>query len=155
MILYLDSSALVKRYITELGSDEVLRQIEGAEVVGTSAISLTEVASALAKAVRLSLLPREEGEAAHQVFRREWPDLIRLPVNETALERAADLTWTLGLRGYDAVQLAAAVAWQEALEEQVSFSTFDRHLWAASGAAGLSPYPDDLPALLDSWKPAG
>jgi len=155
MILYLDSSALVKRYITEPGSDEVFRQIEEAEVIGTSAISLAEVAAALAKAVRLNLLQREVGESAHQAFRREWPDLIRLPVNETALERAADLTWSLGLRGYDAVQLAAAVAWKEALEAQVSFSTFDRHLWTASGAAGLTPCPDDLPALLESWKSAG
>ena len=155
MILYLDSSALVKRYVTEPGSDEVLRQIEGAEVVGTSAISLTEVAAALAKAVRLSLLPREVGELAYQVFRREWPDLVRLPVSEAALERAAALTWTSGLRGYDAVQLAAAVIWQEAVEEPVSFSTFDRQLWAASGAAGLTPCPADLPTLLDSWKLAG
>lgn len=152
MILYLDSSALVKRYITEPGSAEVFRQIEKAEVVGTSAISLAEVSAAFAKAVRLSFVPREVGESAYQAFRREWPDLVRLPVNEAALDRAADLVWTLGLRGYDAVQLAAAVSWQEALEAQISFSTFDRHLWTASSGVSLKPCPDDLPTLLDSWK---
>jgi predicted nucleic acid-binding protein len=155
MILYLDSSALVKRYIAEPGSDEVLRQIEAAEVVGTSAISLAEVSAALAKAVRLGTVPREVGESAYRVFRREWPDMVRLPVNEVALERAASLVWTLGLRGYDAVQIAAAVSWQETVEAQISFATFDRQLWTASSAARLASFPDDLPALLDSWKLTG
>jgi uncharacterized protein len=152
MILYLDSSSLVKCYIREPGSDEVLKEIEEAEAVGTSIISLAEVSAALAKAVRLGLLPKEAGESAHKVFRREWPDLVRLPVNEAALERAADLCWSSGLRGYDAVQLAAAVSWQEALEERVTFSTFDRHLWTASGAAGLVPCPANLRGLLEAWK---
>ena len=52
MILYLDASALVKRYVAEPGSVEVNEAISRAEVTGTALISRAEVAAALAKAVR-------------------------------------------------------------------------------------------------------
>ncbi len=152
MILYLDASALVKRYVAEPGSEEVLRSIGAASAVGTAAVSRAEVAAALAKSARLGLLSREDAEAAHQTFRQEWPDFIRLPVTELLLEQAAGLAWNHGLRGYDSVQLAAAVSWQEALEASVAFATFDRHLWEAASHAGLTSFPADLPALLDAWK---
>lgn len=155
MILYLDSSALVKRYVVEPGSEEVRRQIEEAEAVGTSAVSRVEVAAALAKAVRFGSLTREEAQAAHQAFRQEWADLIRLPVAEAVLDRAAALPWDSGLRAYDAVQLAAATSWKDALDTQVCFATFDRQLWLAARDIGLAPFPDDLPALLASWKQPG
>jgi len=154
MILYLDASALVKRYVAEPGSEEVLRRIGEAKAVGTAAISRAEVTAALAKAVRFGLLTREEAQSANHCFRQEWPDLIRLPVTDLVLDRAAALAWDLGLRGYDAVQLAAGLSWQDALEAPVSFATFDRQLWIASSRVGLTPLPDDLPALIDSWKRA-
>jgi predicted nucleic acid-binding protein len=155
MILYLDASALVKRYVSEPGSDELLRWTGEAEAVGTATITRAEIAAALAKAARLGLVRREDALGAHQTFRQEWPDFIRLPVNDPILDRAADLAWNHGLRGYDAVQLAAAVSWRDALETPVRFATFDRQLWTAAGRSGLAAVPDDLPALLDSWKQPG
>ena len=44
MILYLDASALVKRYIAEPGTPELAEAIAAAEVVGTSIISRAETA---------------------------------------------------------------------------------------------------------------
>jgi predicted nucleic acid-binding protein len=48
MILYLDASSLVKRYVAEPGSTEVGDAISSADVVGTARISRPEVAAALA-----------------------------------------------------------------------------------------------------------
>ena len=50
MILYLDASALVKRYVAELGSPEVSAAISQAQVTGTVLLSRAEVEAALAKA---------------------------------------------------------------------------------------------------------
>jgi predicted nucleic acid-binding protein len=155
VILYLDSSALVKCYVSERGSDKVLKTIAEAKAVATSATSLAEVVAAFSKAARHGLLTHEEAESAHKRFRQEWPDFVRLPITAPLLEKAADLAWSLGLRGYDSVQLAAAATWQEAMGGIVTFSTFDRHLWSAASAVGLTASPEDLPALLDSWRPAG
>src|SRR5260370_40368147 len=152
MILYLDASALVKRYVSEAGSEEVLRRSAEAEAVGTSEISRAEVAAALAKAARLGLLGHEDAQFAHRAFGQEWADFVRLPVSEWVVGRAADLAWEHALRGFDAVQLAAALSWQRALDMPICFATFDRHLWSAATETGLIASPEDLPALLAAWK---
>lgn len=148
MILYLDSSALVKRYVQESGSQEVARALEDAALVGTVLVSRVEVAAALAKAVRVKALTHDEAWLSLQAFREEWPDLVLLQVTDLLITRADNLAWEQQLRGYDAVQLAAAILWQELMGEQVTFSTFDRRLWAAAQRAGLAAYPRSLPESL-------
>ena len=149
MILYLDASALVKRYVAEAGSDEVNEAIDRAAVTGTALISRAEVGAALAKAVRVGVLTREGAQEALRVFRREWPDLVRVQVTEWVVARADALAWEHGLRGYDAVHLAAALVWQDALGERVTLAAFDRHLWRTAQAEGLTVLPADLPAMLE------
>lgn len=152
MILYLDASALVKRYVAEPGSTEVSAAISGTDVTGTALISRAEIAAALAKAVRVNALTAEEAAACLQVFRKEWSALVRIQVTDIVVGRADSLAWDHGLRGYDAVHLAAASVWQDALGEQVTLATFDRHLWIAAESIGLEPYPTNLPTMLQTWK---
>ena len=96
MILYLDASALVKRYIAERGSRTVAEAVSEAEVVGTSLISRAETAAALAKAVRVGALTRDEAASALQVFRSEWPSFVRVQATEVLVARADELAWELG-----------------------------------------------------------
>jgi predicted nucleic acid-binding protein len=152
VIVYLDASSLVKRYVAEPGSAEVRDAISRADVVGTSLISRPEVSAVLAKGVRMDVLKEEEASACLQVFCEEWPDLVRVQVTEMVVSRADTLAWEHGLRGYDAVHLAAASLWQDALAEQVTFSTFDRHLWDVARQVGLALHPADLPAQLNDWQ---
>ena len=58
----------------------------------------------------------------------EWPDLMRVPVTETLVARAEALAWAHGLRGYDAVQLASAMTWQDALGQEIVLAKFARQL---------------------------
>jgi len=142
VIVYLDASAIVKRYVSEAGSTEVNALIAGASVVGTAAISRAEVSSALAKAVRMRLLSREEAASALQVFNSEWESLIRLQLTEVLISHAATLAWEHGLRGYDAVHLAAAIFWQDMLGDPVTLSSYDRQLWEAAKTTGLVAWPE-------------
>ena len=162
MILYLDASALVKRYIEEPGTPEVEEAIAEGEIVGTSIISRAEVSAALAKAVRTKTLTEKQAESALQVFRNEWPNLMRIQATEYLLARADDLAFQIGLRGYDAVHLASALLWNEGMDEDVTMATFDlqetthafglAQLWKATLKIGLIPFPDDLPTMLNEWK---
>jgi predicted nucleic acid-binding protein len=154
MILYLDASALVKRYVAEAGSAQVGQAIASADLVGTALISRAEVAAALAKAVRVGALKPKDALASLQAFRREWLDFVRMQITEGVISRADALAWEHHLRGYDAVQLAAASLWQETLGEMVTMATFDQPLWTAAEKIGLSTFPEDLPMLLKNWKDA-
>lgn len=144
MILYLDSSALVKRYVLETGSQAVVQAMTQATVAGAAVITRAEVAAAFAKAVRMAALTRDEAQTCLEQFRRDWPHLVRTRVTETTVARADQLAWQYQLRGYDAVHLAAALLWQETLGEMVTLATFDQKLWQAATRAGLLPYPLDL-----------
>jgi predicted nucleic acid-binding protein len=142
MIVYLDASALVKRYVSEAGSREVDALLVPAAVAGTSVITRAEVAAALAKAMRVGLLTRDVATSAFQVFTVDWENLARLQMTEVLAARAATLAWEHGLRDYDAVHLAAALSWQEMLGEPVVLATFDRQLWQGAKTAGLRPWPE-------------
>lgn len=144
MILYLDASALVKRYVAETGSAEVATVLDGARATATAVISRAEVTAALARAVRIGLAPREEVATALAGFDADWADLVRLEVNEPVVARAAALAWAQGLRGYDAVHLACALLWQESLGDAVTLATYDRELWRGARSTGLQPWPADL-----------
>jgi predicted nucleic acid-binding protein len=145
VILYLDASALVKRYVAEEGSPETNALIAVASVVGTAAISRTEVSSALAKASRMRLLSREEAASALQVFNTEWESLIRLQLTEAVICRAATLAWEHVLRGYDAVHLASALFWQDMLGDPITLASYDLQLWQAAKASGLTAWPESFP----------
>jgi predicted nucleic acid-binding protein len=64
---------------------------------------------------------------------------------EVAAARAETLAWDHALRGYDAVQLASALSWQESVGTAITLATFDRQLWEAAQQAGVRAWPDSLP----------
>jgi uncharacterized protein len=142
MIVYLDASALVKRYVAETGSAAVGKLIDQAEALGTSVISRAEVSAAFAKAVRLKFVTRDAAASAMKQFAADWPHFIRLQLTETLVARAASLAWEQGLRGYDAVHLATALVWHETVGQPVSVATFDRQLWQGAQATGLIAWPN-------------
>lgn len=145
MILYLDASALVKRYVMEEGSTAVAEATQEATYVGTAAITRAEAVAALAKAARVGTVTREEAHDAVQQFRSHWPTFIRIQITESLIVRADNLAWQHDLRGYDAVQLAAALSWQDEMDQSIIFATFDRHLWQAAQGNSLSSFPSTYP----------
>jgi predicted nucleic acid-binding protein len=141
VIVYLDASALVKRYVAEAGSLEVEALIGEAQAIATAVISRAEVAAALARAARTGLVAPEAGTKALQAFNADWENIVRLQLGEPLVTRAATLAWEHGLRGYDSVHLAAALAWSEAVGEIVTVATYDRELWRGAKASGLAAWP--------------
>jgi uncharacterized protein len=150
MILYLDASALVKKYVTEPGTATVNAAISATNMIGTSLLTRAEVAAALAKAVRMGWITAGDGMNAAERFRTEWPHLFRIVTTEALVAHADELAWMYGLRGYDAMHLASGLFWQRSMRDIVTFATFDRLLWTAAQAAGLTPFPADLSSYLAS-----
>jgi predicted nucleic acid-binding protein len=144
VIVYLDASALVKRYVAERGSRETRELSTKADVVATSLITRAEVAAATARAVRLGIIEPDSGRKAQRAFASQWPDIAKVPVSEALISRAEALAWDFALRGYDAVQLASALTWQEAVGAEITLATFDRQLWDAGKKAGVRIWPERL-----------
>jgi uncharacterized protein len=110
---YLDASALVKRYVNEIGSVWVrqLTEPRPGDTVLLAEITLAEVAAALAVKHRMSGgITLEQRNRALSLFLQDCDLRFQLlPIDRLVLDRAVELTQTHRLRGYDAVQLASAL----------------------------------------------
>jgi predicted nucleic acid-binding protein len=144
MIIYIDTSALVKRFVEESGTNEVNQLISSADIVGSSLLTQVEMLSAIGKASRMRWINKDSAEIAMQDFLIQWEYFTRLYITPTLIARSARLAWELGLRGYDATHLASALNWQETLETDVLLATYDKELWTAAIKSGLKIWPDNL-----------
>ena len=142
MILYLDASALVKRYIQEKASEDLNAWIDAAEMVVTGFITRVEVAAAIARAGRMKLISPDETLAALRQFRSEWESFQRLPISENTVIRGGDLAIEHNLRGYDAMHLACALIWQETLGMPVTLASFDSQFIEAARNVNMASLPD-------------
>ena len=95
--------------------------------------------------MRAQRLDRNEAEDAEREFLDDWDDFTRIGVTEAVVAQAGELAWRHNLRGYDAAQLAAALAWQEMtedMEDEIVFACFDDELGQAAAAEGLETWPE-------------
>lgn len=143
--LFFDSSALVKRYAKEVGTTwifSLIRPTAGNRLY-LAQITGAEVVAALTKRRRTgSLAPVAAAKAVNR-FEREFSNkFVLIEINLTIVKRAMDLAKTHTLRGYDAVQLAAA--WQANQDRlalggtPLTFISADNQLNVAATAEGLT-----------------
>ncbi|MDL2718208.1 MAG: type II toxin-antitoxin system VapC family toxin [Acidobacteriota bacterium] len=128
MIVYLDTSSLVKLYVEEKGSRLVRDLVERAELVATSVVTYAEARAAFARQRREGGLTLTGFRQAKQDFDQDWPRYLAVEVNETVYRRAGDLAEKHHLRGFDSLHLAAYLSLCEENVRQVRFSSFDKSL---------------------------
>ena len=105
MTLYLDTSSLVKLYVTEAESESVRRLVDDADIVATAAIAYPEARAALARRRREGELPARAFSAAKRALDADWPRYLTVDVTGPLCREAGALAERHGLRGYDSVHL--------------------------------------------------
>lgn len=129
MILYLDSSAAVKTYANEehsqwtrvVLSKTLSRKDEEGRTgaVALASITYAEIRAALAAKLRAGEMPLERHDRAVWRLRSAFESAYAVrTVYNALMERAGDLALQHSLRGYDAVQLSVALAFQDDLKEE-------------------------------------
>jgi predicted nucleic acid-binding protein len=138
LILYLDTSALVKLYAEEKGSDLVRQAVRASDFIATSLMSYVETRSALVRKGRSREISRPTLTRCRREFDRDWLRLHRLPVDEALVRKAGELAEEHALRALDALHLATADSLQVALRSAITFACFDADLNGAAEARGLA-----------------
>src|SRR5699024_8529096 len=107
MILFCDTSALVKRYIREEFTQAVFNQVQSASTVSVSRLAWAEFHSACAR--RQREVPEDEAalETARKTLAQDWKHYLILDASQAIVERAGEFADLFALRAYDAVQLAS------------------------------------------------
>jgi predicted nucleic acid-binding protein len=115
-VYYLDTSALVKRYAQEPGTSWVLDLTDVATEHDLYTVRVTgpEMIAALFRKVRTGEISQEEARRSAENFREDWRQQYHIvEVTARVADQAMELAEKHGLRGYDAVHLASALALQQ------------------------------------------
>lgn len=141
---YGDSSALVKLYVQETGSAWVTGLFDpvAANAIITALVTGAEIVSAIVRRSRMGSITAPDAAAAVRAFRSEFAGRYEIvPVTDAVLEQAMDLVERHGLRGFDAIHLACALAVRDWLAARsagpLTFLSADANLNAAAEAEGL------------------
>lgn len=143
-ILFLDSSALVKRYMKERGSTWIHAQVDlGVDnklVVARTA--WVEVCSAFARLVREGALGHADLQTTLETLRYDWNSQYQVvELDEFLTQSAVALLFKHPLRAFDAIQLAACLRLKSVTEQlplgALIFVSADDRLLAAALAEGL------------------
>ena len=108
---YFDSSALVKRYLAEIGSTWVQARCgDPTHVIVIADLARAEIAAAFARKLREGAISRAEYLAARKKLADDVQQRFQvIPVTPQRIDEAIELTANRPLRGYDAVHLACAL----------------------------------------------
>ncbi|MFM8898360.1 MAG: type II toxin-antitoxin system VapC family toxin [Burkholderiales bacterium] len=137
MILFCDTSALVKLYVREDGTDAVTEQVAACEVVAVSRIAWVEMMSALARRAREQTQDMALLAQVRQQVSLDWPRYLKVELTQPLLELAGDYAEAFALRAYDSVQLASAQTLHREMPGQVKFACFDSRLVKAAQVLGM------------------
>jgi len=109
MIVYLDTSSLVKLYVDEEGSAEVATFVKKARAVATSMIAYAEARAAFARRFREGSLTKRAYRSLLVSFEKDWTNYAQVKVSQDLIRLAGDLAEKHALRGFDALHLSSAM----------------------------------------------
>jgi uncharacterized protein len=137
---FLDTSSVVKRYIRETGTAWVQAQTDPATAgpIYVARITLAEMVAAVTKRQRMGQVAAADAATALRDFRQDFSIQYRaIEISPGLVDHAADLAAKHGLRGYDAVQLAASLE-VASLVPSLIFVSADVTLNRAAATEGLA-----------------
>ncbi|NBT56850.1 MAG: PIN domain-containing protein [Betaproteobacteria bacterium] len=137
MILFCDTSALVKLYILEDSSRDMQTLAGAASAIAVCRIAWAEMMAALSRRAREFPNDADAIEVVRKRLRTDWPRYVVVEVTQALVDLAGEYADTFALRGYDSVQLAAARTLQDMAREEIQFACFDSRLGKAARMLGM------------------
>ena len=133
MKLAVDSSAFAKRYVQEIGSEELERFFKDAAELAFSVILVPEIISGLNRRLREQILTVADYRAAKKQLMDDVSDATVLQITPSVVARSVKLLENNALRAMDSLHVACALEWRADL-----FITSDRKQFKAAKNSGLS-----------------
>ena len=104
MILFCDTSALIKLLIDEPESDQMQQASSDAEAIAVCRITWAEAMAAMARRQREDPMSGNNIDLARGRLIQNWNDLTIVEVSQNLVETAGLFADGFALRGYDSVQ---------------------------------------------------
>lgn len=138
---FIDSSALAKAFLQEAGTASVLSLLEGTEDKARLYAALTplEVRSAIRRKQYANELSEVEAAGALANLSEEMRRTEQMPLTQSVISIAEEVVDNFNLRAGDAMQLAAAIQYNELqANAYLVLVACDERLLAAAAAANMT-----------------
>ncbi len=143
-IFYLESSALFKRYRTEIGTSVVSILLDGvtdADELVTSHLTSIEIEAALARAVKGRALDERAHDGILRAFADDLGRMFVVPISLDLVNEAARVARQYALRALDAIHFATVLGVAAVDRTALVLVASDRELVEASRSADLGGHP--------------
>lgn len=149
-MLYLDSSALVKVYVNEPGSERLGVRMEQGDRIFTSELTFAEIHSTFARKRRNNEINSRKFHVLLRNFLNDWAfKFVRLEVNANTMTAIPALVKEYPLKGADAVHLSSAIWLRDAAgdgsslgggDSVIEFGAADKRLIGVAARCGLGVF---------------
>lgn len=132
MRAFFDSSAIVKRYIKEKGTEDVQRVLKESETLMVSSLCLPETISALCRRRREKIINQRQYETCKEMVLKDFDEIVVCGLSAEVITETSLLLERFVLRTVDAIHIASAI-----LTDTQLFVTGDVRQRQAAEQSGL------------------
>ncbi len=133
-MIYFDSSALVKKYVRESGSEKVFDLAAEADMLVTSKLTYPEIHSGIGRKRREKGIAEKDSKAALDMFESDWAAFLVIEFQDELLPVIKQLSSRHALKGADLVHLASVLWFRKAAREKITLVASDLQLLRAAKA---------------------
>ena len=137
MIVYLDTSSLVKLYVEEVDSERIRNFAHDAAAVSTSKIAYAEARAAFARKQKEEEFSLKVLRKIVEDFNRDWESYFVIEITDGLIRFAGDIAEKYLLRGFDSIHLASAVHLKNKIRADIHFSSYDTRLNQSAEKEGI------------------
>jgi predicted nucleic acid-binding protein len=141
LILYADTSALVKLVVTEEGSDTMRDAVDASERLTSSVLAYIELRAAMAAAFRDGRIAAKRRDDVVLALEQLWGTVSEIAVGDPVLRSVGDMAEHHELRACDAVHLASLSLIGH--HEATTFACWDKELRTAARRLGFALVPGE------------
>lgn len=134
---YFDTSALIKAFLVEVGTDTTKRLLLRGGLSATATITYAEMFSGFSRKKREAGLSLNQYHSACKEFDSYWPSCVQVELTKDILTRARTLMQRHPLRAFDAIHLASALSLTQDLGESLTIIAADDRLLRAAEAEDI------------------
>jgi predicted nucleic acid-binding protein len=136
-MMYFDSSALVKRYLKEDGTEKVNSLIASQRLIATSKLAYPEILSTLTRKQREVEISRKDFKSVIAIFEKDWEKLFIVEFHDELLKTIKELLGKYSLKGADTLHLSSAIWLGRVTKTRVTFVASDATLLRAARSENL------------------
>jgi predicted nucleic acid-binding protein len=137
MIVYFDTSSLVKLYVEEIDSEKIRNFAHNAAVVSTSKIAYAEARAAFARKQKEEGLSQKVLRKIVEDLNKDWESYFVIEITDGLIRFAGDIAEKYLIRGFDSIHLASAIHLKNKINSNIHFSSYDTRLNQSAEKEGI------------------